>query len=225
MDWTAITLSLRLAALTTLILFLIGLPVAYWLINLRKRWKPLVEAVVALPLVLPPTVLGFYMLLMFGPRSPIGQFYESWTGHLLPFSFQGLLLASILYSMPFTIQPFAAAFAAVDPKLVEASWCLGESRLATFFRIILPLSWPGVLAGMILSFAHTIGEFGVVLMVGGNLPGVTRTVSISIYDSMQSLDYAAAGKTSLLLLIMSFIVLAVTYTLQRNIWAVWPKKL
>src|ERR1041384_4289153 len=171
MDWNAITLSLRLAGLTTLILFVIGLPTAYWLAASRWRWKFLVEAVVSLPLVLPPTVLGFYLLMALGPRSPIGGFYERVTGHLLPFSFEGLLVASVLYSLPFTVQPFASAFAAVDPKLVEASWCLGESRRATFFRVVLPLSWPGVLTGMILSFAHTIGEFGVVLMVGGNLPG------------------------------------------------------
>ncbi|MBM3836426.1 MAG: molybdate ABC transporter permease subunit [Verrucomicrobia bacterium] len=224
MDWNAIILSLRLASLTTLILFLAGLPAAYWLATSRWRWKFLVEAVVALPLVLPPTVLGFYLLLAMGPRSPFGRFYESLTGQLLPFSFEGLLVASVLYSMPFTVQPFAAAFAAVDRKFIEASWCLGETRAGTFFRVILPLSWPGVLTGMILSFAHTIGEFGVVLMVGGNLPGATRTVSISIYDAMQSLDYSAAGKTSLLLLVLSFAVLAVTYTLQRNVWAVWPKK-
>src|SRR5207247_324484 len=158
MDWNAITLSLKLAALTTLVLFVAGLPVAYWLATSHRRWKFLVEAVVALPLVLPPTVLGFYILLALGPRSTIGQFYETLTGHRLPFSFQGLLVASVLYSLPFTVQPFTAAFAAVDPKLVEASWCLGESRAATFFRVILPLSWPGVLTGMILSFAHTIGE-------------------------------------------------------------------
>ena len=224
MDWTAITLSLQLAGLTALILFFIGLPTAYWLATSRRRWKFLVEAIVALPLVLPPTVLGFYILLALGPHSPLGRFYESLTGHLLPFSFQGLLIASVIYSLPFTVQPFAAAFTAVNPQLVEASWCLGESRVATFFRIILPLSWPGVLTGIILSFAHTIGEFGVVLMVGGNRPGVTRTVSISIYDSMQSLDYAAAGKTSLLLLVMSFVVLSFTYTLQRNFRALWPQK-
>ena len=224
MDWTAITLSLRLAGLTALILFFIGLPTAYWLATSRRRWKFLVEAIVALPLVLPPTVLGFYILLALGPHSPLGRFYESLTGHLLPFSFQGLLIASVIYSLPFTVQPFAAAFTAVNPQLVEASWCLGESRVATFFRIILPLSWPGVLTGIILSFAHTIGEFGVVLMVGGNRPGVTRTVSISIYDSMQSLDDAAAGKTSLLLLVMSFAVLSFTYTLQRNFRALWPQK-
>ena len=224
MDWTAITLSLRLAGLTALILFFIGLPTAYWLATSRRRWKFLVEAIVALPLVLPPTVLGFYILLALGPHSPLGRFYESLTGHLLPFSFQGLLIASVIYSLPFTVQPFAAAFTAVNPQLVEASWCLGESRVATFFRIILPLSWPGVLTGIILSFAHTIGEFGVVLMVGGNRPGVTRTVSISIYDSMQSLDDAAAGKTSLLLLVMSFAVLSFTYTLQRNFRALWPQE-
>jgi molybdate transport system permease protein len=224
MDWTAITLSLKLAGLTTLLLFLIGLPLASWLAASSWRWKFMVESVVALPLVLPPTVLGFYILLALGPRSPLGQVYERVTGHGLPFSFQGLLAASVLYSLPFTVQPFAAAFAAVDPRLIEASWCLGKSRAAIFFRIVLPLSWPGVFTGMILSFAHTIGEFGVVLMVGGNVPGVTRTVSISIYDAMQSLDYASAGKTSLALLVLSFVVLAVTYTLQRSVWAVWPKK-
>lgn len=225
MDWNAITLSLRLAGLTTLILFFLGLPLACWLAVSRRRWKFLVESVVALPLVLPPTVLGFYILLAMGPRSPIGRFYESLTGHVLPFSFQGLLVASVLYSLPFTVQPFAAAFKAVDCKLVEASWCLGQSRVSTFFRVILPLSWPGVVTGVVLSFAHTIGEFGVVLMVGGNLPGVTRTVSISIYDSMQSLDYAAAGKTSLLLLLISFAALSVTYTLQGNFRLLWPQKL
>ena len=224
MDWNAVGLSLRLAALTTLILFLAGLPVAYWLATSPRRWKFLVEAIVALPLVLPPTVLGFYLLLAMGPRSPVGQLYEVMTGKLLPFSFEGLLIASVLYSLPFTVQPFAVAFGSVDRKFVEASWCLGESRLATFFRVILPLSWPGVLTGVILSFAHTIGEFGVVLMVGGNIPGETRTVSISIYDAMQSLDYARAANTSLFLLAVSFAVLVITYTLQRNAWSLWPKR-
>src|SRR5437667_2052737 len=204
MDWNAITLSLKLAALTTLILFVAGLPVAYWLATSRRRWKFLVEAVVALPLVLPPTVLGFYVLLALGPRSPIGTLYAKLTGGILPFSFQGLLIASVLYSLPFTVQPVATAFASLDRKLVEASWCLGVSRAATFRRVIVPLSLPGIATGAILSFAHTLGEFGVVLMVGGNLPGVTRTVSISIYDSVQSLDYAAALTTSLFLLGVSF---------------------
>jgi molybdate transport system permease protein len=222
MDWQAIWLSVRLAVATTAILLALGLPVAYWLTYSQRRWKFLVEAVVALPLVLPPTVLGFYVLLAIGPRSPLGALYGRLTGGMLPFSFQGLLLASVLYSMPFTVQPVAAAFAGVDRRLIEASWCLGISRVATFRRVIVPLALPGIATGAILSFAHTLGEFGVVLMVGGNIAGVTRTVSISIYDQVQSLDYAAAGETSLFLLIVSFAVLAVTYALQRRSEGAWP---
>src|SRR6516164_890444 len=222
MEWAAIALSLRLAACTTLILCALGLPLAYWLTFSRRPWKFLVEAVVALPLVLPPTVLGFYVLLAIGPRSPIGVLYSRLTGGILPFSFQGLLLASVLYSFPFTVQPIAAAFAAVDRKYLEASWCLGVSRAATVRRVLVPLALPGIATGAILSFAHTLGEFGVVLMVGGNIAGVTRTVSISIYDSVQALDYGAASETSLLLLAVSFVVLAVTYALQRRVWALWP---
>ena len=144
--------------------------------------------------------------------------YAALTGGLLPFSFQGLLVASILYSLPFAVRPFAVAFAGVDRRLVEASWCLGVSRLGTFCRVVVPLSWTGILTGVILSFAHTVGEFGVVLMVGGNIPGSTRTVSISIYDDVQALDYAAAGHTALVLLGFSFAALAVTYALQRRVW-------
>src|SRR5207302_4770545 len=155
-------------------------------------------------------------------RSPLGALYSRLTGGLLPFSFQGLLVASVLYSMPFTVQPVASAFAAVDRKLLEASWCLGVSRLQTFRRVIVPLALPGIATGAILSFAHTLGEFGVVLMVGGNIAGVTRTVSISIYDQVQALNYAAAQQTSLFLLCVSFAVLALTYALQRRVWAVWP---
>ena len=223
MDWQAIWLSVQLSACTALVLLAIGLPLAYWLTFSRRRWKFLVEAVVALPLVLPPTVLGFYILLAIGPRSPVGMLYGRLTGGLLlPFSFQGLLVASVLYSLPFTVQPVAAAFGAVDRKLIEASWCLSVSRVATFRRIIVPLSRSGIATGVILSFAHTMGEFGVVLMVGGNIAGATRTVSISIYDQVQSLNYAAALQTSLFLLAMSFAVLAVTYGLQRRMGAVWP---
>ena len=222
MDWQAIWLSVRLAASTTAILLVLGLPVAYWLTYSERRWKFLVEALVALPLVLPPTVLGFYVLMAMGPRSPIGALYGKLTGGMiLPFSFQGLLLASVLYSLPFTVQPVAAAFAGVDKKLIEASWCLGVSRLSTFRRVIVPLAAPGIATGAILSFAHTLGEFGVVLMVGGNIVGVTRTVSISIYDQVQSLDYTAAGQTALFLLLVSFAVLAITYGLQRRVWGVW----
>ena len=222
MDWQAIWLSLRLSLLTTLILLAVGLPAAHWLTFSPRRWKFLVEAVVALPLVLPPTVLGFYILLAIGPHSPAGRLYAALTGGMLPFSFQGLLVASVLYSLPFAVQPFASGFAAVDRKLIEASWCLGVSRAATFFRVIVPLSVPSIVTGMILSFAHTLGEFGVVLMVGGNLAGITRTVSISIYDDVQALNYGAAMNTSLLLLGISFLVLAITYGLRRRVWAVWP---
>jgi molybdate transport system permease protein len=206
------------------VLVALGMPVAYWIAFSKWRWKFLVEAVVALPLVLPPTVLGFYILLAIGPRSPLGRLYEAAAGSLLPFSFAGLLVASVLYSLPFAVQPFVSAFATVDRRLVEASWCLGASRMRTFSRLIVPLSVQGIVTGMILSFAHTLGEFGVVLMVGGNLPGITRTVSISIYDNVQALNYQAAFQTSLLLLGVSFAVLVVTYSLQKTVWAAWPAK-
>ena len=218
MDWTAIWLSVRLAAATTLVLLAIGVPLAYWIVFSPRRWKFLVEAIVALPLVLPPTVLGFYVLVGIGPMSPVGRAYARIAGQGLPFTFEGLLIASVLYSMPFAVQPFAVEFAAVDRRLLEASWSLGVSPLETFRRVVIPLSVRGLVTGIVLSFAHTLGEFGVVLMVGGNLPGVTRTVSISIYDAVQSLDYAAASRTSLLLLIVSFIILASTYSLQRSVW-------
>jgi len=224
MDWQAIGLSLRLSACTTLVLVVFGLPLAYWLANTRWRGRFLIEALVALPIVLPPTVLGFYVLMAIGPLSPLGRFYESLVGHRLPFTFEGLLVASVLYSLPFAVQPFTSAFATVDRRVIEASWSLGVGRLATFFRVALPLAWPGVLTGVVLSFAHTIGEFGVVLMIGGNLAGETRTVSISIYDSVQALDYTAANQTSLVLLFFSFAVLAVTYGLQRRFIHVWPTR-
>lgn len=222
MDWSAIALSLRLAAATTIVLLAIGLPLASWLAlsNRRGRWA--VDAFVALPLVLPPTVLGYYVLVMLGPRSPIGRAFEALTGSPVVFSFTGLLVASVLYSLPFAVQPFAAAFAAVDRTLIETAWCLGASRLRTFARVIVPLARPGIIAGAVLTFAHTVGEFGVVLMVGGNLPGVTRTVSISIYDDVQALNYARAGRTAGLLLAFSFVVLAMTYRLQRRSGRAWP---
>jgi molybdate transport system permease protein len=222
MDWDAVWVSVRLSTATMLVLVAVGVPIAYWVAFSRWRWKFLVEAVVALPLVLPPTVLGFYVLMAIGPRSPVGRLYEAVSGSGLPFSFEGLLVASVLYSLPFAVQPFSAAFAAVDARLLEASWSLGVSRVATFRRVVLPLSVRGLVTGMVLSFAHTLGEFGVVLMVGGNRPGVTRTVSVSIYDHVQALDYGAAGRTSLLLLIVSFAILVVTYALQKTVWVVSP---
>ena len=224
MNWTAIFLTLKLAALTAVILLVVGMPIAYWLTYSRRRWKFLAESVVALPLVLPPTVLGFYVLVAIGPKSPLGHWYEAVVGHPLVFTFEGLLLASVLYSLPFAVQPFTAAFGAVDPKLIEASWTLGISRLATFFRVTLPLSVAGVVTGVVLSFAHTMGEFGVVLMVGGNIEGVTRTVSIDIYDEVQALNYAGAAQTALFLLVFSFVILSAVYAVNRNLWAVWPMK-
>lgn len=217
MDWTAIRLTFQLAACTTAILFVLGLPLAYWLASTRFRGKFLIDAAVALPVVLPPTVVGFYILWATGPRSPFGQLYESATGSMLPFSFVGILLASVLFNVPFAVRPFASAFAAVDRRLVEASWCLGVSRIKTFFRVVLPLSWPGILTGLVLTFAHTVGEFGVVLMVGGSIPGVTRTISISIYDNVQAMNYAAAHQTSLALLAFAFTTLCITYALQRRV--------
>lgn len=224
MDWNAIWLSVRLAAATMALLVAIGMPIAYWVAFSQWRWKFVAEAIVALPLVLPPTVLGFYILVAIGPASPIGRWYSGVAGHGLPFSFEGLLVASTLYSLPFAVQPFSAAFRSVDARLLEASWCLGESRAATFARVVVPLSIPGLVTGAVLSFAHTLGEFGVVLMVGGNVPGVTRTASIAIYDAVQALDYQRAGRTSLFLLAASFVILALTYALQRSVWAVWPAK-
>ena len=218
MDWTALWLSIRLAASTTVVLLVVGVPLAYWIVFSPRRWKFLVEAVVALPLVLPPTVLGFYVLIAIGPLSPVGRMYARFAGHGLPFTFEGLLIASVLYSLPFAVQPFSTEFASIDHRLLEVSWSLGVSRLATFRRVVLPLSVRGLITGIVLSFAHTLGEFGVVLMVGGNLPGVTRTVSISIYDSVQSLDYQAAWRTSLVLLGVSFVTLAFTYSMQRTVW-------
>jgi len=208
--------SLALATLTTLALAVLGLPLAWWLATTRRRFKVLVEAVVALPLVLPPTVLGFYLLVLMGPRSPVGRAWIALTGGPLAFSFGGLLVASILFSLPFAVQPFAASLAAVDRRLVEASWTLGVSRLATFRRVVLPLAAPGIVAGAVLTFAHTLGEFGVVLMVGGNLAGETRTLSIAIFDAVEQLDYGAAGRTSLFLLVLSFAVLVVTSGLRRR---------
>ena len=224
MNWTAISVTFQLATLTALILLVVGLPIAYWLTFSRWRWKFLVESVVALPLVLPPTVLGFYILVAIGPHSPVGQLYTRLVGHPLPFTFEGLLVASILYSLPFAVQPFSAAFDQVDRRLLEASWTLGVSRLATFFKLVIPLSMAGVVTGIVLSFAHTLGEFGVVLMVGGNIEGETRTVSIDIYDEVQSLNYAGAAKTALFLLVISYTVLLVVYAMNRKVWAVWPQK-
>jgi molybdate transport system permease protein len=216
MDPAALRLSLWLATLTTAILLAVGVPLAQWLATSRFRLKFVVEAVVALPLVLPPTVLGFYLLVSLAPRTPAGRLWEAVAGSPFPFSFGGLLAASVLYSLPFAVQPIAAALSAVDPRLVEASHTLGVSRLATFFRVTVPIAWHGIVSGAVLAFAHTLGEFGVVLMVGGNVAGETRTLSIAIFDHVEALEYAAANRTAAFLLVLSFAVLLVVYALQRR---------
>ena len=216
MDGAALRLSLLLAASTTLVLVVVGLPLAHWLATSPRRWRAVVEAVVSLPLVLPPTVLGFYLLVAFSPASAPGRAVEALLGHPLAFSFEGLLVASVLYALPFAVQPFTVAIAAVDPRLVEASHALGASGPRTFARVILPLASPGIVAGCVLAFAHVLGEFGVVLMVGGNLAGRTRTLSISLFDAVQALDYERATRTALFLLAISFLALVLTHALRRR---------
>jgi molybdate transport system permease protein len=224
MDWQAFWLTIRLAVLVAAVLLVLGLPIAYWIAYSRWRWKFLAEAIVALPIVLPPTVLGFYVLLALGSRSPLGRWSQALTGHTLAFTFAGLVIGSVIYSLPFAVQPFAASFALIDPRLMAASSTLGASKLQTFFRVILPLSLPGIVTGVALSFAHTLGEFGVVLMVGGNIPGVTRTVSIDIYDRVQATDYAGANQTAMVLLVLCFVLLTLVYGLNRKAWMIHPVK-
>jgi molybdate transport system permease protein len=222
----ALLLSIRLALSVSAILLVIAMPLAYWLAYSRWRGKFLLEAIVALPLVLPPTVLGFYALIAMGPRGPLGGLWQTAFGHGLAFTFTGLVMASVLYSLPFAVQPLIASFESVDRKLLDASAIVGASRLRTFGRVILPLSAPGIITALVLSFAHTMGEFGVVLMVGGNLAGITRTVSIDIYDRVQSLDYSGANRMALVLLLISFAVLSLVYGINRHfgrrLWSPWP---
>lgn len=222
---TALALSLRLAVITSIALLVIGVPLAYWIAYSRARWKFLIEAAVALPIVLPPTVLGFYLLIALGPRSPLGAAWINWTGHPLSFTFTGLVIGSVLYSLPFAVQPIAAGFSSVDRRLVAAAATLGSSSWRTFWKVILPLSTPGLITGVVLSFAHTLGEFGVVLMVGGNIPGETQTISIAIYDHVQALEYADASRAAALLLAISFALLVVVYGVNRRRTAervTWP---
>jgi len=226
-DWQSFRLTVELAVVVSAVLVVVGLPLAYWIAFSRWRWKFLVEATVALPIVLPPTVLGFYVLVALGSQSALGRWWQSFTGHTLAFTFMGLVIGSILYSLPFAVQPFSAAFTSVDRKVIAASATLGASPVRTFFRIVIPLSVPGLITGVVLAFAHTMGEFGVVLMIGGNIPGVTRTVSIDIYDQVQASNYAAANATALLLLVFCFAVLTAVYGLNRTtpkLWTMGPVK-
>ena len=215
-DLSALWLTLRLAVVTTAILLVVGAPVAWWLANTKMRAKPVVEAVVALPLVLPPTVLGFYLLLAFNPSSPLGAFWLRVTGDTLTFSFAGLVIGSVVYSLPFAVQPLQTAFERVGGELMEAAASLGASRLDAFFTVAAPLSIRGFLTAGVLSFAHTLGEFGVVLMVGGAIPGETRVVSIAVYEHVETLRYGEAHTLALVLLGLSFFFLLSVYVINSR---------
>ncbi len=215
-DWAAIVLTLKLATLVTLLLLLLGTPLAWWLARTRSVWRGPVSALVAMPLVLPPTVLGFYLLLALGPNGPLGQLTQALGFGLLPFSFSGLVLASLLYSLPFVVQPIQNAMEAMGERPLEVAATLGAGPLDRFFTVVLPQAKPGLLTAAVLGFAHTVGEFGVVLMIGGNIPAETRVISVQIYDHVEALNYTQAHALSLLMLVFSFVVLLLMYSLNRN---------
>lgn len=208
-------LTFKLASVTTVILFFISLPLAWFLATTQNRLRPIVEAIVSMPLVLPPSVLGFYLLLAFSPASVIGEWLVA-HGIRLAFSFEGLVVGSILFSLPFMVHPIQSAMANVPKNLIEASWTLGKSKLTTFLRVILPLIRPGLLSGVVLAFAHTVGEFGVILMIGGNIPGETRVASIAIYDEVEALNYAAAHQYALTLFVVTFTILLIVYAINKK---------
>ncbi|MFC5459871.1 molybdate ABC transporter permease subunit [Massilia niabensis] len=214
--WDAIGLTLRLAAVTSIVLLVLGIPLANWLNNSKMRGIIFIETLVSLPIVLPPTVIGFYLLMLMAPQQPVGAAWMNVFGHPLPFSFAGLVAGSVLYSLPFAVQPFQAAFRGVGRELVQSALALGLTRRQTFWAIVMPLSKHGLLTGVSLSFAHTMGEFGVVLMLGGNIPGQTRVASIALYDEAQKLNYGAAHAYALVLLAISFAILIGIAFLQRR---------
>ena len=218
-DITALIVTLKLASLTTVILLLVGTPVAWWLARSRWRFKFLVEAIVALPLVLPPTVLGFYLLLVLGPHGPVGSLIQALGGSALAFTFAGLVVGSVFYSMPFVIQPLQNSFSVVGQHPLEAAATLRASPIDRFFTVAIPLAKPGFITAAVLGFAHTLGEFGVVLMIGGNIPGKTQVLSISIYDHVEALEYGQAHGLSALLLILSFVLLLIVYAINRRFTA------
>jgi molybdate transport system permease protein len=218
MDQQAIFLTFRLAAITTLILLGISIPLGYWLAYGKARWKPLVEAAVALPLVLPPTVLGFYLLVLMGPRTAVGRAAALVFGHPLAFSFAGLLVGSMIFSLPFAVQPMTSGFRSIDREILEAAQLLSPQPAKILLRVLLPLARPSLLTAAVLAFTHTVGEFGVVLMIGGGIPGVTKTLSISIYDQVQDFAYAQANHTALLLLGVSFLALLVIYGRRGRVY-------
>lgn len=218
LDWGALALTAQLASLTTVVLLAVATPIAWWLARSNRPWAGWVEAVVALPLVLPPTVIGFYLLVALAPESSLGAWWYSATGASLLFSFEGLVLASLIYSLPFAVQPLQTAFAGISNNLLEAASSLGASFPDRFLHLALPLSRRGYLTAAVLTFAHTVGEFGIVLMIGGNIPGETRVASIALYESVEILDYGSAHQMSLVLLGFSFLVLLLVYVSNRA-WA------
>ncbi|NER12861.1 molybdate ABC transporter permease subunit [Leptobacterium flavescens] len=211
MDWGPIILTLKLALITTVLLFIVSIPLAYWLAYSKWRLKPVFETLVSMPLVLPPTVLGFYLLVAFSPSNDFGRWLNEWFGLQMVFSFEGLVLASMIYSLPFMVHPIQSGLANLSPNLREASYVLGKSRITTLFKVLLPNIRPSLLTGIVLAFAHTIGEFGVVLMIGGNIPGETKVASIAIYDEVEALNYGAANSYSMILFALTFTILLVVY--------------
>lgn len=216
MNYAPIILSFQLALVTTICLLIIGIPLAYWLSESRSRIKPILEATVSLPLVLPPTVIGFYLLLAFSPDSPMGYFLKIHLGLDLIFSFTGLVIGSIIYSLPFMVHPIQSGFSNLPSNLAEASYVLGKSRWTTLKQVLIPNIKPTIFTGIVLSFAHTLGEFGVVLMIGGNIPGQTRVASIAIYDQVEAMNYAAAHRYALILLALSFVILLLVYVVNGH---------
>lgn len=211
MEWGPIILTFKLAFITTAVLLVVSIPVAYWLAFTKSRIKPVLETLVSMPLVLPPTVLGFYLLVAFSPSFFLGRLLNEWLGIKLVFSFEGLVIASVFYSLPFMVNPIQTGFSNLSSSLTEASIVLGKSKLTTLFKVLLPNIKPSILTGLVLAFAHTIGEFGVVLMIGGNIPDKTKVASIAIYDEVESLNYGLANKYSLILFLVTFFVLLAVY--------------
>jgi molybdate transport system permease protein len=216
MDIAPLWLSLQLAFVTTVMLIFLGAPLAWWLSQSRSRWQPIVQAIVAMPIVLPPTVLGFYLLIVLGPEGAIGSWWVRLTGDTLTFSFAGLVIASCIYSLPFAVQPMQNAFESLSRSQFEAAWTLGASKLDAFFSVIVPLSLRGFISAIVLAFAHTLGEFGVVLMIGGNIPGESRVVSIAIYEHVETLNFAAAHRLSLVLILFAFVILFGMFLINRR---------
>lgn len=216
MNWEPLLLTFKLALFTTVILILIGIPVAYWLSNTKSRLKPIFETLVSMPLVLPPTVLGFYFLMAFSPNNTFGNWLDEWLGIKLVFSFSGLVIASVIYSLPFMVHPVQSGLSGISRSITEASFVMGKSKWETLLKVQLPQIKPALLTGIVLSFAHTVGEFGVVLMIGGNIPGKTKVASIAIYDEVEALNYDAANFYSLVLFAITFCILLSVYLVNGN---------